>query len=530
MFGSVIEKVSTYSGAKWTLLLIGLASPLIVSLVYEQSWISVALYLIYQLIVISLLVAINDMLRRLRDASVHLSEGDLTVRINSDSSVGKPLYKTFNRIGEDVSRTVSALGKSTARLLEVANQVQTDSELSREGALGQKRDVDTAKNAIDQLTSITEQVSHNCESTAQLAFEAKEKAAKGIEDMVKLEESLANANQHIDNSNEHFQSLMEETTQISQVMETISGIAEQTNLLALNAAIESARAGEQGRGFAVVADEVRSLAMRTQEATEEIRTKINNLQLKTDDVLQTMQENKSSMEESLNIASEAELSFKALSEQIEELSLNGQNIASSSEQQLSQTEELNRCLHLVAEESDNNVRATQETLIASITVRNLSGEIDSLLHRFALDENQVTAEEKKRDKLMEWSSELDIGLAEINRQHQTLLHLINELNHLLKHNYGLASVKRVVQGLIGYTANHFKYEEILFEQVGYSGTKAHIEKHNNLVGQVLEFQKRVESGEDIGEELLSFLKDWLRTHIMSEDKAYSKTFIDNGLG
>ena len=43
--------------------------------------------------------------------------------------------------------------------------------------------------------------------------------------MIALENALDNAHQHIDSSNEHFQSLMEETTQISQVMETISSIA-----------------------------------------------------------------------------------------------------------------------------------------------------------------------------------------------------------------------------------------------------------------------------------------------------------------
>jgi len=437
--------------------------------------------------------------------------------------------RSFNRIGEDISRTVHALRKSTARLVEVASTVQKDSGISKTGALGQKKDVDSAKEIIGQLSEITQNVSSYCESTATLANQAKVKADQGTRDMIALEQALDNANQHIDNSNEHFQSLMEETAQISQVMETIGSIAEQTNLLALNAAIESARAGEQGRGFAVVADEVRSLSQRTQEATEEIRTKITNLQAKTDDVLETMQENKSSMQRSLEIASTAEHTFKELNLQIDEVRTYGQHIAQSSEQQLGQTQSLQESLALIASESDNNVRATQETLIASITVRNLSGEIDSLLHRFATDANQIDAHEAKREKLMEWNTQLDIGLPEINRQHQTLLHLINELYYLLKHNYGLSSIKRVVQGLIDYTANHFAYEETLFEQIGYEQTKDHIEKHQHLVKQVLEFQRRVEKGEDIGDELMEFLKNWLRQHIMGEDKAYVEAFKNNNL-
>ena len=130
---------------------------------------------------------------------------------------------------------------------------------------------------------------------------------------------------------------------------------------------------------------------------------------------------------------------------------------------------------------------------------------------------------------MEWNAQLDIGLDEINRQHRTLLHLINELYYLLKHNYGLPSIKRVVQGLIDYTANHFAYEEILFEQIGYEQTSHHVAAHQQLVKEVLEFQSRVERGEDIGDELMTFLKNWLKNHIMKEDKAYVDSFKNNNL-
>ncbi|KFI11642.1 bacteriohemerythrin [Vibrio coralliilyticus] len=529
MFDSLAEKFSQFNPIQWIIVFSILVSPAALYLMFAQAWIGLLALVLYHCLMLAMFYALSQMLNQVRNAARQLSEGDLTVRIPLQDPEARSLSRTVNRIGEDISRTVHALGKSTARLLDVADTVQKDSEISQAGAIGQKQDVDSAKTIINQLSDITQQVSEHCESTANLANEAKLKADQGSRDMVALEEALNSANQHIDNSNEHFQSLMEETTQISQVMETISSIADQTNLLALNAAIESARAGEQGRGFAVVADEVRTLAMRTQEATEEIRDKINNLQAKTDDVLETMKENKTSMDKSLALASTAEQSFKALNLQIEEIRSYGQQIARSSETQLRQTHDLDNCLQQITQESDNNVQSTRETLRASITVRNLSGEIDSLLHRFETNQTQIQQEESKRDKLMEWNEQLDIGLDEINRQHQTLLHLINELYYLLKHNYGLSSIKRVVQGLIDYTANHFKYEETLFAQIGYEQTQEHIDKHAQLVDEVLAFQKRVERGEDIGEELMSFLKNWLSQHIMREDKAYTDAFKQNGL-
>jgi methyl-accepting chemotaxis protein len=82
--------------------------------------------------------------------------------------------------------------------------------------------------------------------------------------------------------------LEQSATAIGKVVELIKSIAAQTNLLALNATIEAASAGDSGKGFAVVANEVKELAKQSATSVEDIRVRIDEIQVSTTSVVKAI--------------------------------------------------------------------------------------------------------------------------------------------------------------------------------------------------------------------------------------------------
>lgn len=124
--------------------------------------------------------------------------------------------------------------------------------------------------------------SSEAQSTAETFSQAADKftqSAQGIGSQVRDASKLADdASAAAHEASANVDRLRESSAAIGNVVNLIAMIAKQTTLLALNSTIEAARAGEAGKGFAVVASEVKALAVQTQNATEEIRKKIDALQ------------------------------------------------------------------------------------------------------------------------------------------------------------------------------------------------------------------------------------------------------------
>jgi len=61
--------------------------------------------------------------------------------------------------------------------------------------------------------------------------------------------------------------------------------------------------------------------------------------------------------------------------------------------------------------------------------------------------------------LISWNDNLSVHVGEIDRQHQQLIKMINDLDDAMKQGKGKEVLGKIVKGLSDYTAYHFSTEE-----------------------------------------------------------------------
>lgn len=195
-----------------------------------------------------------------------------------------------------------ALKKRTAELGALVGRVLDDSEVVRniakescDSGSSVEEVLDEQVNETTRIATAILQMSTTVKGIADVVADASQSSQKGLQFSTQGQEIVSEAvlsNENLalqlENVDEALGKLINGTQSIDGVLKEIKGIAGQTNLLALNAAIEAARAGEQGRGFAVVADEVRTLAIRSQQSTEEIGLLLNELRNESAIVIDAM--------------------------------------------------------------------------------------------------------------------------------------------------------------------------------------------------------------------------------------------------
>jgi methyl-accepting chemotaxis protein len=224
------------------------------------------------------------------DFAKSLSDGDLTrsLTVDQKDEIGtlcaamNSMATNLRTMFKDISKGVGTLASSSTELSAISQQMAAGAEQTS----GKSNQVAAASEEMsanmNSVAAATEQASTNVQMVAaaseQMSATIKNIAANTDEGRTITGEAVAQAK----SVSNRVAELGTAAIDVGKVTETINEISEQNNLMALNATIEAARAGEAGKGFAVVANEIKELARQTASATQDIRQKIDGIQMSTD--------------------------------------------------------------------------------------------------------------------------------------------------------------------------------------------------------------------------------------------------------
>ena len=86
-------------------------------------------------------------------------------------------------------------------------------------------------------------------------------------------------------------------------------------------------------------------------------------------------------------------------------------------------------------------------------------------------------------------------------------------------------MQKTIQGLVLYAVEHFATEEQLFQQYGYPDAAKHQEEHKMFIEKIEGFSNDFSAGKiGLSIQVMNFLSDWLKNHIMGCDQKYVPYF------
>lgn len=126
-------------------------------------------------------------------------------------------------------------------------------------------------------------------------------------------------------------------------------------------------------------------------------------------------------------------------------------------------------------------------------------------------------------EIITWDkAKLTVHVDAMDREHQTLITIMNKLYDRHGANAPAAELERLLKELGEYTVKHFADEERYMASIGYAGLESHKHIHADLLKTFTKHAEGFAKTKKLEDGFFHFLKMWLQAHIQGIDRRYGE--------
>jgi methyl-accepting chemotaxis protein len=342
-----------------------------------KTMIIIFMFCFFITIFLSLIItrSISVPLKRLVELMKQNRDGNLTIaQTDENKDEISVVVNNFNDMIKNIIKIVSKGNESSIKVLYSSEKIEASANKSRcltsdiaatmediaHGSTSQAMGISDAYGYMNKLYDGIKEVEGKTAVVSDIAKNTRmlsEKALGTVENLKNRSTETGEVSNQIIND---IIGLNNEMKEIKKIIKMILDISGQTKLLALNATIEAARAGEAGKGFAVVASEVKKLANRTKDASNIINDILNNIQQKTELMVDYTNNTSHIIAQQLDAVNETDNAFKTILGGMSDISEQANEVDSSVKEIVSLNEMTKNVLRSMSVLSEQAAATSQE--------------------------------------------------------------------------------------------------------------------------------------------------------------------------